>query len=175
MKKTDIQFHGIGYGYVVGPAVNVKIRKQPTEDLARQVSASFEGKPDPRFTLAWIDQHISQDQQYEWWNDACQFAWEQLQNAVDANDVFGHPVTIISEGRSSGWAMIKGWTRETVEGWNAIDVARWVKFARFARETADDVPYQYLDLIYANVFQPWAKNQDEAEAHIAALKPEAVL
>lgn len=31
--KTDITFHGLGYGYRVVPAVNVKIHASPTNDL----------------------------------------------------------------------------------------------------------------------------------------------
>ena len=153
----------------------MKVCASPTDALCARVSTDHEGKVDSRFTLAWIDAHIQQDHQYEWWNDALSQAWEQLQEDVDAENVFNHAVEVVSEGRSSGWAMIKGWTRETVEGWDAVAVARWTKFAKYARQTVDDMPYQYLSLIYMNVFEPWVSNQDAAQAYIDGLKPAAVL
>ena len=166
MRKADIQFHGIGYGYRVGPAVNVKIHDRPTKQLCEQVSA-MEGPDDPRFTLEWIDQHLSDDQRNTYWEFACSDAWERLQEAVNAENIFGRQVEIFSEGRSGGWAMVKGFEdRSVVEGWDAIAVSRWAKFATYARQQADDVPYQYLDLIYINWFQAWAENQDQAAEYL---------
>jgi hypothetical protein len=167
MKKTEITYHGIGYGAEAGPAVNVKIHASPTNALALDVTRQYDGE-DPRFTLDWIDAHLSEGQRNGWWEDACRHAWEQLQNDVNTENVFDRSgkVEIISEGRSGGWAIVRGWTRDTVTGWDAVAVARWGKFARYARETANDVPFQYLAGIYLNVFEDWARNQDEAATYL---------
>lgn len=163
--KRDIQYHRLGYGHEVGPAVNVKVYAQPTDALARQV-AKDHGDPSGQFTLEWITDHVDAAAQAGYWDFAVEDAWETLQNDVDAEQVFDRPVRVFSEGRSGGWAMVgddrgkgknpRAWTHEDVTSWDAIAVARWAKFARFARETADDVPYQYLAMVYLNVFERWS-------------------
>lgn len=167
MKKADITFHGLGTGgYRVVPAVNVKIKwlsGVEWERLADKVRADHNA--DARFSKAWIDQHMTDSQRNTWWDAACSDAWGQLEEDVNAENVFGRTVKIYSEGRSAGWAYVDKLTngeRVDIESWDAVALARWAKFAKFARQTADDVPYQYLSLVYMNVFEPWAAAADSA-------------
>lgn len=164
MKKSDITYHGLGIGgYRMVPAVNVKIYARiDFRTLCAKVSADHDGIANPEFTEDWIKANLGDEGGHEWWNEALSDAWDQLQEDVNAEGVFGRDVKVYSEGRSSGWAYIDGITREDVEGWNAIKLAQWARFAKFARQTADDVPYQYLSLIYLNVFEPWKVKRDNA-------------
>jgi hypothetical protein len=92
---------------------------------------------------------------------------EMTKNDIDFHGIgYGSGV-----GRSDGWAMIaekradgkigRSWTSEDVESWDAIMVAKWAKFALIARQAADDVPYQYLSLLYLNVFLPHYGGEDQ--------------
>lgn len=158
MRKSDITYHADGFERAK-PAVNVKIHFVRSRDMTSTLATFHKNElcdhsPSPQFTEAWIDANISEDTQSGWWDIATQDAWEQLQNDVDAENVFGRKVVVASEGRSGGWAYIVDITADDVEKWNAVDLAKWAKFARFARETADDVPYQWISLLYYNVFMP---------------------
>ena len=152
MQKSAIEFHQ------GKPAVNVKIgwlRDQAWDQLARKVAEDHAAPRPAEFTLAWIREALSQDAQDQYWQAAIDDAWEQLEEDVNHGweaPIFGRKVKIYSQGRSGGWAVVEGFTREQVEGWDAIAVAKWAKFCRIARETADDVNYQYLSLIYLNQF-----------------------
>lgn len=164
--KADITFHRIGYGSTSTPAVNVKVYASPGPAEWKMLQG-HEGA-DRRFDQAWIDQHLTDRQRDTWWSAALEDGWEQLQRDIDAEHVWPFPVKVWSEGRSSGWAIIghgengrKHWDRDDVASWDAVAVARWGKFARIARSCADDVPYQYLSLIYANVYLPWREDEDQ--------------
>jgi hypothetical protein len=154
--KADIEFHG-DHGPSV-PAVNVKVKWLSTAEWDRLAArvATDEGHPRPaEFSRAWIDAELSDDQQDTYYQLAIEHAWEQLETDVNdgwASPIFGRRVKVFSQGRSGGWAVVEGITRADAESWDAIGLARWRKFARVARETADNVPYQYLSLIYLNKF-----------------------
>lgn len=162
MRKADIEYHS-DHGCGV-PAVNVKIgwlSDLAWEGLARTVAVDHGDDFPAEFTLGWIREALSQDEQDQYWQIACDQGWEQLQD--DAREIWQRPkLEIYSQGRSSGWAVVgklydgedgrQGFTRESVDGWDAIAVAKWARFCKIAREIADDVPYQYLSLIYLNRF-----------------------
>lgn len=169
MKKSDVTFHSDGYreGHA---AVNVKVRARP-DFYAWGVTNGA----DPRFTEAWVDEHTTQEDRDDFWNEALKLGWDQLDN--DAESIFGKGYHVHSEGRSGGWAIVcqqlggsshfHQFGREAVETWDAIALGRWAHFVNYAQADASDVPYQYVDLLYWNVFNPWAEHADAVAARLA--------
>lgn len=156
MRKADIVIRH--YDGHARPVVNVKIHSYRQQWEASGLIARVARDAGDRsggFTWTWLDAHVNNEAQNFWYDRAIEHAWEQLQADVDAEHVFDHPAKVYGAGRSSGWAYINGFTVDSVLEWDAIAVARWATFCRFAREAADDVPYQYLSLIYLNVYEPW--------------------
>lgn len=175
--KADVQYHGLGYGSTMVPAVNVKVYAQPGPKDWAQL---YREEEDRRFDAEWVDAQLTDEQRGYWWSEACQRGWEQIQNDVAADTLFRRPVEVYSEGRSSGWAYVDYprnypgrtghvFTREDVQGWDAVAIARWGKFARYCRETVADVPFQYLWLLYHNVYLPWREEEDLRLAKAAAV------
>lgn len=167
--KDDIETHGVGYGGRAVPAVNVKIRwyfpHENTLGLFAQLQAEF-----PGFDRAFVEA-LSDTRLEGFWQMACEHAWQNLESDTNGehNDqpIFGRPVEVFSEGRSAGWACVKGNPAgDDPAEWDDGAVARWGRFAELARSLADDVPYQWLWLIAANVWQPL---EDARQAQIAAL------
>jgi len=157
--KADIRFHSDG-GRRALAAVNVKVDMPWSDharaDLCHRVAEAQGADRPAEFTPDWIDQELTADQQDQWWQAACADGWAQLETATNDSDsgggIFGRKVEIFSQGRSGGWAVVKGFDREAVAEWDAIAVMRWARFAKLARAIADDVPYQYYALIYLNVY-----------------------
>jgi len=153
MKKADITFHN------GQPAVNVKLyRSEPTDDEIVAVAAELD---EPGFTRAAIDA-LTDDERQRWWEIACEDGWALLQEAAEA--IYGPSVRVYSEGRSGGWAVLgyeyekgrhsPGPDVDAVRGWDAIELAKWARFARLARAVADDNCRRMAWLIAANVYQP---------------------
>ena len=85
----------------------------------------------------------------DWFTFACEMEWDTAEDT--ARDVLcNNRVKVWSEGRSGGWAVVDG--LPDIDDWDAIMLARWRRFERIARLTADDVPYQMASMIYLNVF-----------------------
>lgn len=97
--------------------------------------------------------------QLEEW--ACEHAWENdIQE--DARQCFPDlPATsrgeVVSEGRSGGWAIIPA--LPPLEEWDAVMLMRWRRFEKYARQGADDIPYQML----------WLYLMHEANDHLLAV------
>jgi hypothetical protein len=151
--KVDVTHHRDGYGSTGSPAVNVKVHNWIDDVTLPSVEY------DERYTHEWINAHLSERQQQAWWDAALESGWEMLQD--DAEEIWGTGVKVYSEGRCGGWATIHG--IPDFETWDAIELGRWRKFARWARATADAIPEQTVSLIYINVFEPAA----EASAQLA--------
>jgi hypothetical protein len=150
--KDDIEFHQLGYGGRSVPAVNVKIRDSLQDGFKK--FQEYEPNANPHFTLEWIESHVSEDTlQAILWN-ACETGWESLQEY--AEEIFGKTVKVYSEGRQGGWAYIHGINDDTSD-WDAIDLARWRKFAKQARDEADDIMYRVVDSVYINQFDDWVR------------------
>lgn len=137
MRKDEIDFReGC-------PAVNVKCY----EFWPKNSERNPEWPED--FTEEWARERLSEDTLSEWWWDACAFGFERLQ--TDAEECFpGWSVQVYSAGRSGGWAIVEG--LPPVADWDAIMLSRWARYARWARQQADDVPYLTADMIYHNVY-----------------------
>lgn len=144
------------------PAINVKIRKGIGSAKAEFIESE---NPSPRFWTfldAMPDNEIHNE--HEW---CLEIGWERLQEIAD--EIFDTPVRIYSEGRSGGWAVVHGLDDE--EEWTEKDRAQIEQFARDARTTADDIPYQTLSSIYYNRFQSlMEKEEKEAKVFIADLE-----
>ena len=172
-KKDDVEFHSDGYrpGH---PAVNVKVYKTidsvelPFCEGGMVAGDAPAGTPikweysDPEFTHEWIEEHVSEDELYEWWDVACQDNWEMVED--DCEEIFG--VKCYQEGRSGGWAVPDG--IEDFDSWDAIMLARWRKFERAAKMYADDVPYATVNNIYYNVFLPWKEQRNDEQRALGA-------
>lgn len=180
MKKTDVQFHGDYNGYNPMPVVNVKVHSAPFDpaftafrELANQV-ADEDGAGDGERFLAWLEDKASRqyggyddiDPDGELFNFACEIGWERLQE--DAETIFeDYSVKVYSRGRSGGYAYIEG--LPDFEYWDAIMLGKWARFCKWARETADDVPYQMLSLLYCNDYERFVEQDDARQAELVSL------
>lgn len=167
--KDDIETHGVDYGGRAVPAVNVKIHwyfpQENTIKIFAQMQAEF-----PGFNLAFVEA-LSESRRDGFWQMACDDAWHNLEeytnDGPDDGPIFGRPVEVFSEGRSAGWAIVKGNPAgDDPSQWDAVAVARWGRFAELARSLADDVPYQWLWLIAATA---WLPIEEARREQIAAL------
>jgi hypothetical protein len=132
------------------PHVNVKVRRG-LEDVR------FEGDceiPDG-LTVEWIRANISEDELNDLFWQTCQSEWEMLQQ--DAEEIFGDGVEVNAGGRSGGWACVTG--LEDIESWDAVMLAKWKKFARYAGEYAKGIPEQ---MVYSIVANEWEAAQEKA-------------
>ena len=165
MRRADVETHWDGYGRA-HPAVNVKVyggHYDGAFERALEALQKGEGVPET-FTLAWIDERLSEDEQAHWWNAALEEGWELLRDDLGNSGLtgYGSKVELVQEGRSGGWAAVHGLPE--LDRWDAVLLGRWARFAKWARETTDDTFYRYLDLIHANVFaHEWEAAQARAE------------
>lgn len=129
-------------------AVNVKV----TADwFSPEAAAEF-----PGLTREWIERHLSDEEQYGWWEDACGVGWERAEEL--AREVWGPAAKVYGEGRSGGWLVVAPYGRreitdEDAEEWGPAEHLRWATFAAECRTLADDTPYQWTWMIGANVYE----------------------
>jgi hypothetical protein len=166
--REDVQFHSDGYREG-RPAVNVKVYRNLHD--AWQEFESEEPDHDPRFSLDWVEENLSDDATDSYFWDVCESERDYLiAYAIEDNDAifpaakYGR-LSVEQEGHMGGWLAVDGLPE--IEEWDAILLARWRKFERIAREIADGVPLQMLLSIYINAFEAWADEQDDAGAHNA--------
>lgn len=150
--KDDIEFHG------GKPAVNVKVDtylrhvKLPiclggvSTRIGSQITWQY---TEPEFTAEWVEENLDYEAIQFYFDNACEEGWQQLQDLADAIwlETWYAP-KVWSEGRSGGWAVVDG--LPDVEDWNAVMLSKWRRFAKYAREVADDVPTQVMTTIYLN-------------------------
>lgn len=155
-RKTDVEFHREGYAGPGVPAVNVKVPFGRTTLPLDLGGYSDDGgvtvhtmRTDPEFTWDWIDEHLTDDDLNFAFEFACMAGWEYLRD--EAKEIFGDHVTVYSEGRSSGWAIVNG--LKDFDSWDAVDLGRWRRFALIARAYADDIPRQMVEGIYMNEWE----------------------
>lgn len=158
MRKDQVLLRGYNLGPDTRPMVNVKVdfpyADAERDQLAVQVANENGGGDDAERFAEWIVGQDDVDSDGYWFGVACEDGWAMLQE--DVATIYGAGVKVASAGRSSGWAYIEG--IKPFEEWDAVDVSKWAKFCRYAREQADAVPYQMLSLIYLNT---WQRLQDD--------------
>ncbi len=154
-KKADVETH-----YEYGrrkPAVNIKVRGWLNEEAVTASEYAAEG-----LTLAWIEEHLTEEQRAAWWQAACEDGFEQAQD--DAREIFGSHVKCWQEGRSGGWLVVEGIA--DIDSWDAIMLGKWRRFARWTQSTADYTPARTVDLIAINVWEPWCEQVEKATADL---------
>lgn len=154
--KDDVRTH---YGSD-RPAVNVKVYDS-IQDGWRKFEESEEHDPD--FTLEWVEARLAGDRNDSLFWIACEAQFEQA--VTDAEEILGVRAEQVElDGRSGGWLVVTG--LPDIEEWDAIQLAKWRKFERFARDLADYVMAEVVSLLYINDFE-WQKAED-AERERAA-------
>jgi hypothetical protein len=138
------------------PHVNVKVRGR-LEDVRFPLDDVPAG-----LTVEWIRANIGDEQLDSIFWRTCESEWEMLQQ--DAEEIFGAGVEVQAGGRSGGWACVTGLA--DIADWDAVMLAKWRKFARYARQLADGVFEQMVYSIQANEWeQAEAKAQEDAGVH----------
>ena len=166
--RDDVQTHSDGFRSS-RPAVNVKVYR----DLRDGWKDFEKDEPDhdPRFTLDWIEENLSDSAVDSYFWSTCETEFEYLSNYAVSDDDAIFPasrygrLTVEQEGRMGGWAVVDG--LPDIEEWDAVLIARWGKFERIAREIADGIPRQMIDSIYINAFEAWSDEQDDAASYNA--------
>jgi hypothetical protein len=112
--------------------------------------------------LEWIRANVSEDAGNELFWRACESEWEMLQQ--DADEIFGAGVKVEAGGRSGGWACVTG--LEDIESWDAVMLAKWRRFAKYAEAYAKGIPEQMVYSLACNEWeQAEANAQEEAGLH----------
>jgi hypothetical protein len=136
------------------PAVNVKVR-QTLEDGYR-IFREIDPDADAAFSVDWIRENVPEAQLDALFWDVCRDQFEQA--VEDAREILGvHAEDVESDGRSGGWLVVTG--LPDLDDWDAVQLAKWRKFERYARNLADDVMYQVVSSVYLN---DWEWRKDEA-------------
>ena len=114
------------------------------------------------------------------WNAACEAFWRDIQEV--ARELWpGYDVTVYSEGRMGGWAVVSG--LPDVDEWNGHLVAKWGKFSRICGLMIKDLtdPAYLLEEIEANRWnEPGAEQYnfleraDGATVCISEMKAQAI-
>ncbi len=133
------------------PAVNVKVYRSLWD-----VKFPLEDAPEG-ITREWIES-LGEDRLDELFWDTCSFEWEMI--AQDAAEIFGPHVKVEQDGRSGGWAVVTG--LDDIADWDAVALAKWRRFEKYARAIAHGVPEQ---MVYSLACNEWETEQNErAEA-----------
>jgi hypothetical protein len=156
--RDDVQTHREGFHGDALPAVNVKVYRS-LRDAWRDFER--EEQPDARFTLEWVDEHVSDDALDAIFWHVCEAEYEYLEGwATEGDSLFpADRVQLSREGRQGGWIVVDGLPE--LEEWDAVRIARWRRFERIARQIADGIPFQMLASIYLNDFERWADEQED--------------
>lgn len=155
------------------PSVNVKVNMPFPAEMGRIVRAvRAQERGDERFDYEFVDGTLGDDHADTWFQYACESGFEMAE--MDAEEIFStfynsYPVRkpqLHLEGRSGGHLVVTN--LPPVDEWDAVMLGKWRKFAKWARETADGVPYGMVSDIYLNVFLPWVEERDDMAAEEAA-------
>ncbi len=163
--RADVETHSDGFR-PGRPAVNVKVygstwqvplpldlgSSRPSDSDPDDPASWTYHRTDPRFTHEWVEAHVSPDSADAIFWQCCAAGFEMLQE--DARELFGSGVSVYSEGRSGGWAVVDGLA--LLEEWDAIALGRWRRFELYAKAYASDIPRQMLDSFYVNEFEVWS-------------------
>lgn len=149
-RKDDISFRRTGNGYGEGRAtVCIKVPYETLDESIRKVQTWGEGVP-PSMTEEWVRENIGEDtlDSYFWW--ACEHEYEYF---TEWADEIMPGTTFDVDGRQGGWA-VSNWTTDDVAEWDAVQVAKWGKIERVAREIARGVNGQVILRVYEDHYSP---------------------
>jgi hypothetical protein len=156
-EDVDRSYH---QGHHGDPMVNVKVYGDLRDGFAQFCEEEVDF--DPRFTQEWVEENLSDETLEGYFQFACESEWEYAQGY--AEEIFGGHVKVYGAGRSSGWAVVTG--LGDVDEWDAVALAKWRKFEKYATSAAKYIPGQMVSLIYINAFE-WAQTE-AAERESAA-------
>lgn len=143
MRKSDVETRYIRGEHL--PAVNVKVHGS----VAPAILETVERDTGETGFAAWGAALLDADKWPEWtWESALEIGWETLRN--DAEELLGAGVTVESDGRSGGWCVVIGLPE--IETWDAVQLAKWARFAKWARQEADAIPYLMADVLAINTY-----------------------
>ncbi len=154
-----------------GLAINIKVRALRAEMMAQlplgmgrvtDDAGTRDVTTDPEYTESWIDAHITESSQSEWWEIAASEGFEMARER--ATETFGAGVTIYQAGRSGGWMTVHGLGDPA--DWDGTQRAEWDTFAGEIGEIVADTPYRWLWLMYTNAYERWAEGRAEAERYL---------
>jgi hypothetical protein len=155
MRKADIPTRYIRGEYL--PCVNVKVHGSVTPAIL----AEAERESGEKGFAAWAQELLDANKWPDWtWEAAIEQGWNQLQ--TDAELIFDRAVKVESDGRSSGWAILRG--LPPIEEWDAIMVGRFAKWAKWAQGTADFVPNEMAMLLAINTYAAVRERREKIEA-----------
>lgn len=147
--RDDVQTH---YGSD-RPAVNVKVYDSLADGFRK--FQKYEPEADSAFTLEWIEENVSDEQLDSLFWMVCADGVEQA--VEDAREILGvHRQDVEQDGRSGGWLVVTG--LPDLEEWDAVQLAKWRKFERYAKALAGDVMYQVVSGVYLNDYE-WQKDE----------------
>lgn len=152
--REDVEVHRDNFG-PARPAVNVKVYGSVWDVFRRLPDVDID---DARFTAEWLEENVTDEALDARFWDTCANEWEMVEQ--DAREIFGAGVKVWQEGRSGGWAVVDGLPE--LESWDAVQLAKWRKFERYAKSIAADIPYQLLSSIYSNEFAWWLDEREDA-------------
>lgn len=142
MRKSDIQYRN---GH---PCINIKV---PWMRLETAVEKAHEDvNYPPTFTAEWIEDNVSEDRLSAIFWNVCEFEYEYFEEY--AREIQPN-VRFSVEGRQGGWA-VSNFTEYDVEGWDAIDLGKWRKICKVARQIADHIQVQVVHSIAINEYSP---------------------
>lgn len=139
-RKDDVTFRG-------GRAsVNIKV---PWEPLDRTVARlQREDEIPATLTEEWIRANVTEEALDALWWDVCADEFEYFTGWA-AEIMPG--TTFYQDGRSGGWA-VSNHTEYDVEGWDAVQLGKWRKIERVAREIAAGVPASVVISVTLNYY-----------------------
>lgn len=152
--KDDVDVHSDRFTDPV-PAVNVKVNLWGKNEAAGKAVEQDEQAPG---FAAWYMDWLEANESVYWpFESSCEQGWERLQEDADtiwnedgSNWQYRYKVTVESQGRSGGWAVVRG--LPDLEDWDAIMLAKWRKFERYAGQVVEGIPYDMASIVYLNVF-----------------------
>lgn len=173
MRKADIQ-RSYHQGHVGMPMVNVKTHGvMPDTDaewraLAVTVADDIGSRGEDTDLFAeWVmslydaDDSLFHDTA---WEAACEQGWIMLQ--TDAEETFGPAAKVYSAGRSGGWCVVEG--IGDVDGWDAVMVAKWGRFCKWAAGTVESIPYDMVAFLYLNHWEARREAIEQAAGDMLA-------
>lgn len=161
--RDNVETHCQGYYGPQLPAVNVKVRgglesvSLPLDlgQVSEDGGATFTPVTTPEdFTREWLE-GLPEEATGALWEWALESGWEMLR--ADAAEIFSaYDIEVWAEGRSGGWAVVSGLPE--IEEWDAVLLAKWRRFERFAKGYAADIPRAMAELAFLNLWELPAYN-----------------
>lgn len=166
MKKSEVQlnYHDDGHGC---PCLNVKVN-YPIGVAWRALAERVESEEGMPGFADWFDALPDDGSAAQWAFDAaCESGADA---AVEmAGEIFGAAFgqydhkhrRVFQTGRSGGWLYVEG--LPDVETWDAVQLAKWARFARVCEEIVDGIPFDGTVLLALNTYAAQCEAFAEAE------------